>query len=263
MPQKPAFPTAPKVNNTALEAKMAAFKTQRTAPNLAAILQQLPSSLLFLAMSPSSPEAIKALKETQPGKDLPDFVKNDLHPVVLKTQKQEDYLAVFTAPGQIPQKENQITLCLPFGQCCQTVMAYEALTGMVLNPFRENIILRRDLLSKAFRRVTSDVPGRPKGQNLVLKNPKPYPQEMVEAARPVLETYPAVKQAYIQHLSTNDRRCYLCLLETDGTENRQELEEKLTTAMEEYAYGLPLEFCPADAMRAELEQNEAAPFYEK
>lgn len=75
MPQKPAFPTAPKVNNTALEAKMAAFKTQRTAPNLAAILQQLPSSLLFLAMSPSSPEAIKALKETQPGKDLPDFVK--------------------------------------------------------------------------------------------------------------------------------------------------------------------------------------------
>lgn len=142
-------------------------------------------------------------------------------------------------------------------------MAYEALTGMVLNPFRENIILRRDLLSKAFRRVTPDVPGRPKGQNLVLKNPKPYPQEMVEAARPVLETYPAVKQAYIQHLSTNDRRCYLCLLETDGTENRQELEEKLTTAMEEYAYGLPLEFCPADAMRAELEQNEAAPFYEK
>ncbi len=194
---------------------------------------------------------------------MPDFVKNDLHPVVLKTQKQEDYLAVFTAPGQIPQKENQITLCLPFGQCCQTVMAYEALTGMVLNPFRENIILRRDLLSKAFRRVTPDVPGRPKGQNLVLKNPKPYPQEMVEAARPVLETYPAVKQAYIQHLSTNDRRCYLCLLETDGTENRQELEEKLTAAMEEYAYGLPLEFCPADAMRAELEQNEAAPFYKK
>ena len=73
MPQKPASPMAPNVTTATLEAKLAAFKTERTAPHLAAILQQLPSCLLFLAMSPSSPEAIKALKETQPGQDLPDL----------------------------------------------------------------------------------------------------------------------------------------------------------------------------------------------
>ncbi len=63
MPQKPASPMAPKVNNATLEAKLAAFKTERTAPHLAAILQQLPSCLLFLAMSPSSPEAIQGAQK--------------------------------------------------------------------------------------------------------------------------------------------------------------------------------------------------------
>ena len=104
MPQKPASPMAPKVNNATLEAKLAAFKTERTAPHLAAILQQLPSCLLFLAMSPSSPEAIKALKETQPGQDLPDFVKKDLHPVVLKTQIRMIFWRSLRHPARSPRR---------------------------------------------------------------------------------------------------------------------------------------------------------------
>ncbi len=80
MPQKPAFPTAPKVNNTALEAKMAAFKTQRTAPNLAAILQQLPSSLLFLAMSPSSRKLSKRSKKPSREKICPILSKTTCIP---------------------------------------------------------------------------------------------------------------------------------------------------------------------------------------
>ena len=39
-----------------------------------------------------------------------------------------------------------MVICLPFGAVCQTVTRNPTLTGLVLNPFGENVILRRDLL---------------------------------------------------------------------------------------------------------------------
>ena len=67
----------------------------------------------------------------------------------------------------------------------------------------------------------------------------------------------------MQHLSADDRRAFLFLLETDGTGDRKELEEKIRTATEEAAFGFPVEFCDAGTMRAQLEANNAKPFYKK
>lgn len=267
MPSKNNFP----LSNAALESKMAAFIKDRSAQNLAAILQLLPAAGLFLTMAASTPQARQALKN---GDTLSPQMRKDLHPIILKTQKGEDFLPAYTSPKAIPKQENSMVICLPFGAVCQTVTRNPTLTGLVLNPFGENVILRRDLLEKAFRSSSSN-PGSansdsvnpnargPQGTNIVLQNPRPFPQEMAEAACAVLREYPCVSAAYVQHLSADDRRAFLFLLETDGTGDRKELEEKIRTATEEAAFGFPVEFCDAGAMRAQLEANNAKPFYKK
>ena len=260
MPSKKNFP----ISNAALESKMAAFIKDRSAQNLTAILQLLPAAGLFLTMTASTQQARQALKN---GGTLSPQLRKDLHPIILKTQKGEDFLPAYTSPKAIPKQENLIVTCLPFGPVCQTVTRNPALTGLVLNPFGENVILRRDLLEKAFR-PSSSMPGSanargPQGTNIVLQNPRPFPQEMAQAASTVLQEYPCVSAAYVQHMSADDRRAFLFLLETDGTGNQKELEEKIRAATEEAAFGFPVEFCDAEAMRAQLEANNAEPFYKK
>ena len=102
MPSKNNFP----LSKTALESKMAAFIKDRSAQNLAAILQLLPAAGLFLTMAASTPQARQALKN---GDTLSPQMRKDLHPIILKTQKGEDFLPLYdkllrdTSSGDVRQ----------------------------------------------------------------------------------------------------------------------------------------------------------------
>lgn len=71
-------------------------------------------------------------------------------PCFLKTGSGEQYLAVYTSKEQIPENpKSQALLTMPFPTCNNIVVKEELqLTGMVINPFSDNLILKKELVDK-------------------------------------------------------------------------------------------------------------------
>lgn len=118
------------ITNDKLEAAIKEYATERTKENLSAVLNLLrPTKLLVPAM-------LKA-----PNQPIPCFLKNN---------NGEQYLAVYTSKEQIPEEpKSQAVLSMPFPACNGVVVKPELkLTGMVINPFSDNLVLKTELIQK-------------------------------------------------------------------------------------------------------------------
>lgn len=118
------------ITNDKLEEAIKIYLTDRTKDNLTIVLNLLrPTKLLVPAM-------LKA-----PNQPVPCFLKNG---------NGETFLAVYTSKGQIPaEPKSQAILSMPFPACNDIVAKAEAsLLGMVINPFSENLVLRKELVEK-------------------------------------------------------------------------------------------------------------------
>lgn len=118
------------ITNDKLEEAIKAYATERTKENLSAILNLLrPTRLLVPAM-------LKA-----PDQPTPCFLKNN---------NGEQFLVVYTSKAQIPKEpKSQAILSMPFPACNNIVVKPELeLTGMVINPFTDNLILKKELVEK-------------------------------------------------------------------------------------------------------------------
>ena len=71
-------------------------------------------------------------------------------PCFLKNGDGEQFLAVFTSKDQIPaEPKSQAILSMPFPACNNLVVKAElALSGMVINPFSTNLVLKKELVEK-------------------------------------------------------------------------------------------------------------------
>ena len=118
------------ITNDKLEEAIRVYLADRTKENLAAVLNLLrPTKLLVPAM-------LKA-----PNQPVPCF---------LKSTNGEQFLAVYTSKEQIPtEPKSQAILSMPFPACNDLVVKAELdLTGMVINPFSENLVLKKELIEK-------------------------------------------------------------------------------------------------------------------
>lgn len=118
------------ITNDKLEEAIKVYIVERTKENLSAVLNLLrPTKLLVPAM-------LKA-----PNQPVPVFLKNG---------SGEQFLAVFTSKEQIPaEPKSQAILSMPFPACNDIVVKQELnLVGMVINPFSENLVLKKELIEK-------------------------------------------------------------------------------------------------------------------
>lgn len=118
------------ITNDRLEAAIKEYNLERSQEKLAMVLNLMrPTKLLAPAM-----------------------LKGDGQPEVcfLRNDKGDQFLAVFTSKGQIPQEPKaQAILSIPFS-ACNAMVANDAnnLLGMVVNPFTDNLIFSKDLVKR-------------------------------------------------------------------------------------------------------------------
>lgn len=118
------------ITNDKLEEAIREYATDRTKEKLSDVLNLLrPTKLLVPAM-------LKA-----PNQPTPCFLKNN---------NGEQFLVVYTSKGQIPEEpKSQAILSMPFAACNSIVVKPELkLTGMVINPFSDNLVLKTELVEK-------------------------------------------------------------------------------------------------------------------
>ena len=118
------------ITNDKLEEAIKIYLTEHTKENLGVVLNLLrPTKLLVPAMLKTP---------TQP---VPCFLKNG---------NGETFLAVYTSKAQIPaEPKSQAILSMPFPACNDIVVKEELnLLGMVINPFTENLVLKKELVEK-------------------------------------------------------------------------------------------------------------------
>lgn len=118
------------ITNDKLEVAIKEYLADHTKEKLTIVLNLLrPTKLLVPAM-------LKA-----PNQPVPCF---------LKSGTGETFLAVYTNKEQIPaEPKSQAILSIPFPACNEMVVKEELkLLGMVINPFTDNLILRKELVEK-------------------------------------------------------------------------------------------------------------------
>lgn len=118
------------ITNDKLEEAIKIYVAERTKENLGTVLNLLrPTKLLVPAM-------LKA-----PNQPVPCF---------LKSGTGDTFLAVYTSKEQIPaEPKSQAILSVPFPACNDIVVKEELnLLGMVINPFTDNLVLKKELVEK-------------------------------------------------------------------------------------------------------------------
>lgn len=118
------------ITNDKLEQAIKTYAAERTKENLSIVLNLLrPTKLLVPAM-------LKA-----PNQPTPCFLKNN---------EGDQFLVVYTSKDQIPEEpKSQAILSMPFPACNNIVVKPELkLTGMVINPFSDNLVLKTELIQK-------------------------------------------------------------------------------------------------------------------
>ena len=118
------------ITNDKLEEAIKTYGEDHSKENLTTVLNLLrPTKLLVPAML------------TAPDKPAPCF---------LKSSNGEQFLAVYTSKKQIPDEpKSQAILVMPFVTCNSIVVKPElTITGMVINPFSDNLVLKKELVEK-------------------------------------------------------------------------------------------------------------------
>ncbi len=122
--------TTMEITNDRLEQAIKSYAAERTKENLSTMLNLLrPTRMLVPAMLQGPNQPV---------------------PCLLKDQEGNQFLAVYTSRGQIPEEpKSQAILSMPFVACNDFVVKPElSLGGMVINPFTDNLVLKRELIEK-------------------------------------------------------------------------------------------------------------------
>ena len=122
--------TTMEITNDRLEQAIKSYAAEHTKEGLAEVLNLLRPTLLFV------PAMLKA--------------PNQPVPCLLKNSKEEQFLVVYTSKEQIPEEpKSQAMMRMPFPACNNIVVQPELnLSGMVINPFSDNLVLKRELVEK-------------------------------------------------------------------------------------------------------------------
>lgn len=156
---------APELHNEELAAAIKAFKAEKTNENLTKVMMLLEKATVIQpAVLPKDLEPQKMqdmIRESQGGKTPVKLAAQTRpNPIVLKTDKGEQFFAVFTEKSQIPENQKYPAMMfLPFKECAKAAAKKEfGLSGVVVNPFTDNLMLRTPAPEAVNRRAVQILP---------------------------------------------------------------------------------------------------------
>lgn len=137
-------------DNTKLEEVLKNYAKEQNQDNLSAVLNSLRYAHLFVpAVFPEGTD-LTFLKEAKQGErvNIPQGITP--LPSILKNQKGEQYLPLYTKKEEIPkdQKFHTILEVTFRGSYMRVLREGSKLEGLALNPFHENILVKKTLLEK-------------------------------------------------------------------------------------------------------------------
>lgn len=149
----------PELHNEALEAAIKTFKADQSNENLVKIMTYLEKATVMQpAVLPkeADPQKLQSLIQESQGGRVPVKLagQNQPRPILLKNSKGEQLFAVFTGKSQIPVNQKYpVMMFLPFRECSKMAAREELkLSGIVLNPFTDNLTLHRAALEMMNRK---------------------------------------------------------------------------------------------------------------
>lgn len=155
----------PALHNEELEAAVRAFKAEQTNEKMLRIMTYLErATVMQPAVLPKDfdPQKIQNLIRDSQGGKMPVKLTSQTkpNPIVLKNDKGERFFAVFTGKGQIPEGQRYpAAMFLPFKECAKAALRKElGLSGIVLNPFTDNLVLHTAALEALHRKEAQILP---------------------------------------------------------------------------------------------------------
>ena len=187
------------------------------------------------------------------------------HFIMISTPDKKNFFPVFTDAQEAER------MAMPEGQkrefLGRTLKEFEPIfkdtrgqaAGIVVNPFSENILLQRDLISKLNTQKASAVSGAPvnakKGevpQELPVRfdEPRVYPTALVNAVYEACRSIPEVSRVWYKQMLIGPNVNHGLIVETEKF--TQELGEKLKAAAEPFSKGVPVQVLK---LTPELDKN--------
>lgn len=133
-----------------LKAKILEFKEKKSQEALFDVLKLLPQKVFMLPTVSNMEQPFEQIDGKMKPKEGAEF-----NPALLTAPDKKLFLPVFTDEKAMTQKSpSGVVLNSSFEQCMGIVMNEQnTVSGMVINPFSENMILGEDLLKTAFKKV--------------------------------------------------------------------------------------------------------------
>lgn len=133
-----------------LKAKILEFKEKKSQEALFDVLKLLPQKVFMLPTVSNMEQPFEQIDGKMKPKEGAEF-----NPALLTAPDKKLFLPVFTDEKAMTQKSpSGVVLNSSFEQCMGIVMNEQnTVSGIVINPFSENMILGEDLLKTAFKKV--------------------------------------------------------------------------------------------------------------
>lgn len=146
-----------KWDNAQLETLAEEFVKDRQKEKYAAVMEVLEKATVLMPVMPPQgldEETQRKMREGEPVK-LPKNAA--ITPCLLRRESGEQLFPVFSSSEQIPpERRSPAVLAMPFQVCLSMVMSEQSpAKTMTLNPFTHNIVMPKEILEVALRRVTA------------------------------------------------------------------------------------------------------------
>jgi len=145
----------PEIHNEELEEEIKLFADDQSNERMVRIMKALSGALIVQpAIFPVGTDPAELKKVADGGMSDSDLRPQ---PVVLKNKEGENFFPIFTSQAQIPAEQNYpAMLFLPFMECVKLASRLELnLTGIVVNPFSNNMIIHQAALDMLKSTVNS------------------------------------------------------------------------------------------------------------
>ncbi|MEA4891930.1 MAG: enhanced serine sensitivity protein SseB C-terminal domain-containing protein [Peptococcaceae bacterium] len=182
--------------------------------------------------------------------------------LLLSLAEGDSFFPAFTSWGEFykwgRQPKGQ-TLVTSFDDYCAMILPKtEGASGFVIDPFGENILLRREMML----RLKSEAAFQWKGGQLVsLGQPKEFPAELAEAAKKILKLQKSVHKAYLHLMIRDQRQSYLLVLDFLEDADREKICDILAEAAKPYLKGMELNIVSLQDELGQKATEGREPFY--
>ncbi|MCR4647004.1 MAG: enhanced serine sensitivity protein SseB [Oscillospiraceae bacterium] len=258
------------INNPVLVQAMDAMKEDRNPKTESAFVNALKVGRFLVPADVSTVQAAQANPDgTVQLKDQPQ-VKF----VLFSNPSGERYFPLFTDNVEInkwPDREKHQLAAITYADLCQFFKREEEnpnrtdkLTGIVINPFAQNIMVPTESMMKIL-----NTEALAPGTKIQIGDLKEKPQELLDALNEAMPGEDAISKAYLRVMKREDKPNpnFLLVLDIDvvelGDNGVKELFDRVAEVAKPHLRGVELAIVPASNNFGVAALKDAVPFYEK